>query len=189
MPDVTITELWLPILLAATAVFVVSSLIHVVSPFHKADYKPLPDEERLLEAMREAGVERGGYAFPYANSMKQLAEEGFIARQKLGPVGFMQVLPRGPIKMGANLLIWFLYSVLIATFAGYIGTLCLERAEDYHQVFRITGTVALLGFATAPIQDSIWRGVQWPVTARFVFDGILYGLFTAGVFGAMWPGA
>ena len=133
-------------------------------------------------------TQRGGYAFPYASSMKQMAEEGFIARQNLGPVGFMQVLPKGPIKMGGALLIWFLYSALLATFAGYIGTLCLARGADYHEVFRITGTVALLGFAPAPIQDSIWRGVQWAVTARFVFGGILYGLVTAGVFGAMWPG-
>ena len=104
MPEVTITELWLPILLAATAVFVVSSVIHVASPLHKADYKPLPDEDRVLEALRDAGLERGGYAFPYASSMKQMAEEGFIARQNLGPVGFMQVLPKGPIKMGGALL-------------------------------------------------------------------------------------
>ena len=79
MPQVSITELWLPILLAAVAVFVISSVIHVASPLHKSDYKPLPDEERLLEAMREAGLERGGYAFPYASSMKQMAEYGFIA--------------------------------------------------------------------------------------------------------------
>ncbi|MDB4450682.1 hypothetical protein N9109_00995, partial [bacterium] len=60
MPEVTITELWLPILLAAVAVFVISSVIHVASPLHRNDYKPLPDEERLLAAMRDAGVERGG---------------------------------------------------------------------------------------------------------------------------------
>ena len=188
MPEVALTELWLPILLAAAAVFVVSSLIHVASPLHKSDYKPLPDEERVLEAMREAGLQRGGYAFPFASSMKEMAEEGFISKQNQGPVGFMQVLPNGPIKMGGALVIWFLYSALLATFAGYIGTLCLSRGADYHEVFRITGTVALLGFATAPIQDSIWRGVRWAVTARFVAGGILYGLVTAGVFGAMWPG-
>ncbi len=188
MPEVALTELWLPILLAAAAVFVVSSLIHVASPLHKSDYKPLPDEGRVLEAMREAGLQRGGYAFPFASSMKEMAEEGFISKQNQGPVGFMQVLPNGPIKMGGALVIWFLYSALLATFAGYIGTLCLSRGADYHEVFRITGTVALLGFATAPIQDSIWRGVRWAVTARFVAGGILYGLVTAGVFGAMWPG-
>jgi len=189
MPDVTILELWLPILLAAAAVFAVSSVIHVASPLHKADYKALPEEERLLAAMREAGVKPGGYALPYANSMKQLSDPEFIARQDLGPVAFMQVLPDGPVQMGRSLVVWFLYSTLLATFAGYLGTLCLPRGAPYHEVFRIIGTVALLGFATAPIQDSIWRGVRWRVTARFVFDGVLYGLVTAGVFSAMWPGA
>jgi hypothetical protein len=32
-----IIELWLPILLSAVIVFVVSSLIHMVPPWHKSD--------------------------------------------------------------------------------------------------------------------------------------------------------
>ena len=189
MTEVALSELWLPILLSAAAVFVASSVIHMATGWHRSDYRPFPDEASVLSAMREAGVEPGGYAFPYAGSMKEMADEGFIARQRLGPVGFVQVLPSGPIRMGTNLLFWFLYSALIATFAAYLATLCLERGADYHSVFRITGTVAVLGFGTAPIQDSIWKAVRWPVTARFVLDGALYGLLTAGVFCAMWPGA
>ncbi|MGB0332177.1 MAG: hypothetical protein ACPGPE_10220 [Planctomycetota bacterium] len=189
MTEVALSELWAPILVSATAVFQARAVIHMATGWHRSDYRPFPDEAGVLSVMREAGVEPGGYAFPYASSMKEMGDEGFIARQRLGPVGFVQVLPSGPIRMGTNLLCWFLYSALIATFTAYLATLCLERGADYLDVFRVTGTVAVLGFGTAPIQDSIWKAVRWPVTARFVLDGALYGILTAGVFGAMWPDA
>jgi len=189
MPEVALTELWLPILLSAVAVFIASSVIHMATPMHKKDHRELPDQDEVLAALRKAGVERGAYAFPYANSMKQMADQGFIAKQNAGPVGFMQVLANGPIKMGASLGIWFVYSVAIALFVGYIATMCVGKGEDYLVVFRVTGTVAILGFAVSAIQDSIWKGVSWAVTCRFVIDGLIYGLLTAGVFGWLWPAA
>ena len=35
-------------------------------------------------------------------------------------------------------------------------------------------------------QDSIWKGQGWKITAKFIFDGVVYGLVTAGVFGWLW---
>ncbi len=35
--------------------------------------------------------------------------------------------------------------------------------------------------------DSIWKGQPWSVTIKMMFDGLVYGLFTAGVFGWLWP--
>ncbi len=46
-----------------------------------------------------------------------------------------------------------------------------------------------LGHAFTSVQDSIWKGLSWCTTARFVCDGILYGLTTAGIFTWLWPGA
>ena len=48
-----ITELWLPILLSAVGVFVVSSVLHMCIPIHKNDYKKLENEEPLLAGLRE----------------------------------------------------------------------------------------------------------------------------------------
>ena len=90
---------------------------------HKADNSQLPNEDAVMEAMRSAGVQRGGYVFPYAGSMKEMQDEAFIAKQNAGPVGFMQVLPNGPIKMGGSLAAWFVYSIAISIFAGYIASM------------------------------------------------------------------
>ena len=46
---VPLTQLWLPVVLAAVLIFVASSLIHMVFKWHKAEYRALPDEEAARE--------------------------------------------------------------------------------------------------------------------------------------------
>ena len=48
---VPVTALWLPILLSAVIVFVASSILHMVLPIHKSDYRKLPEEERVRDAL------------------------------------------------------------------------------------------------------------------------------------------
>jgi hypothetical protein len=47
--------------------------------------------------------------------------------------------------------------------------------------------VAILGYGATWATDSIWKGVAWSTTMKHLFDGVIYGLFTAGVFGWLWP--
>ena len=44
----SLADLWLPILVAAVLVFVVSSVIHMVLQYHKPDYRKLAKEEEVL---------------------------------------------------------------------------------------------------------------------------------------------
>src|SRR5207244_11271656 len=60
---VPLTALWLPILLSAIIVFVASSIMHMLLPYHRSDYQRLPDEDKLLVALRSAGLNRGLYIF------------------------------------------------------------------------------------------------------------------------------
>ena len=39
--------LWLPILLSSVIVFVASSIIHMLLPWHKSDYPKVPNEDRV----------------------------------------------------------------------------------------------------------------------------------------------
>ena len=181
-------DLWLPILLSAAAVFIVSSFLHMVIPIHKNDYATLPGEANVLEAMRAQGVKPGQYAFPRPSSMKEMGSPEMIAKYNEGPVGFMHVMPSSPPAMGKLLTQWFLFSILISIFAAYIAGLTLSRGSDYMVVFRITSTVAALGYGFAQISESIWKGQKMSTTLKFIFDGIIYGLVTGGVFGWMWPG-
>jgi hypothetical protein len=53
-----ITSLWLPILLSAVAVFVASSIVHMVMPWHKGDYQKVPDEDALRAAVGPLAIPR-----------------------------------------------------------------------------------------------------------------------------------
>jgi hypothetical protein len=54
-------------------------------------------------------------------------------------------------------------------------------------VFRFVGTCAFLGYSMALAQGSIWAGRSWRTTVIAMFDGLVYALFVAGVFGWLWP--
>jgi hypothetical protein len=76
---------------------------------------------------------------------------------------------------------------VIGVFVAYIASLALPRGTDYSVVFRFTGTVAVLGYAFGNVSNSIWKGVPWSSTVKYVVDGVAYGLVTAGAFGWLWP--
>lgn len=186
---ISVTELWLPILLSAVFVFVASSILHMVVQIHKRDYKQLPGEEKITETMRGEGVEPGMYIFPFAGSMKDMGTPEMIEKYNQGPVAWLTVLPNGPMAIGKSLFQWFLYTVVIGFVVAYVATLALSGGATYGTVFRLTGTVALLAYAFSPLPESIWKGQDWGVTLKFVFDGVVYGLVTAGTFGWLWPNA
>ena len=90
---VSITALWLPILLAAVVVFIASSIIHMVLPYHRSDYRKLPEEERVTEALRAAGVTQGPvYHFPYSTH-KDMKSPETMEKFKRGPVGLLTIFP------------------------------------------------------------------------------------------------
>ena len=186
---VSLAELWLPVLLSAVFVFIVSSILHMVIPIHKGDFKKLPGEEKVLEEMRSQGVQPGSYMFPCAGSMKDMGSPEMIEKCKRGPVGFMTVVPSGPPGMGKSLVQWFVYTILVSVFVAYAARLGLDYGASFMIVFRLTSTAAILGYALGVLNDSIWKGQSWGITLKFVFDGVIYALVTAGTFGWLWPDA
>jgi hypothetical protein len=152
---ISLTALWLPIVLSTVIIFFASFIIHMVLTYHRSDYRALPDEERITDAMRSAGVTRGpAYFFPYF-PFKEMKSPSTIEKMKRGPVGFLTVLPSGPPAMGKNLVQWFLYCVVISLFAAYVSSRTLAAGTAFLQVFRVVGTVALLGYGAAHAQESI----------------------------------
>lgn len=186
---IPMSELWLPILLSAVFVFVVSSVVHMCLPIHKGDCKKMPGEDKILAEMRAQGLRPGNYGFPNCESMKDMASPAFIEKCNLGPVGSMRVIPNGPCNMGKSLLLWFLYSILISLFVAHLAGQGLHRGEPFKAVFHMTALAATLGYALASIPESIWKGQPWSITCKFVFDGILYGITTGFTFAWLWPAA
>src|SRR5262245_5322833 len=184
---VQLLDLWLPILLSAVAVFIVSSVIHMALPVHKGDFRKLPGEEDVLEAMRAQAVPPGEYMFPCADSMKEMCSPEMVEKRKRGPVGFLTVVANTQFSMGKSLVQWFLLTVLVGVLVAYVASVGLARGAATLSVFRMTASAGLLGHALASIQNSIWKGLSWKITAKFIADGIAYALATGAVFAWLWP--
>ena len=185
---VPVMSLWVPILLSAVIVFVVSSIIHMVLPYHHSDVGKAPAEDEIMDALRKAGVTPGDYMIPSCTGgPRQMKDPAFVEKMKKGPVAVLTVMPSGPPSMGANLVQWFLYCAVVGVFAAYIAGRALAPGTSYLEVFRFAGCTAFVGYALALWQDSIWWKRKWSTSLKNTFDGLVYGLLTAGVFGWLWP--
>lgn len=184
---VPVMSLWLPILLSAVIVFVVSSIIHTVLTYHRTDFSKIPSEDGVMDALRKFDIQPGDYVIPCAGSAKAMGSPEFIEKTTKGPVAFMTVIPAGPPRMGKNLVQWFVYSIIVAVFAAYIAGRALQPGANYLTVFRFAGATAFIGYSLALLQNSIWYKRSWSATLKSVFDGLVYALFTAGTFGWLWP--
>jgi hypothetical protein len=184
---VPILSLWLPILVAAALVFVASSVIHMLLPIHKGDYRKLPDEDGVMDTLRPFKLPTGDYVFPLCSSPKEMKEPAFLEKRARGPVGMMTVMESGPISMGPILAQWFLYCVVVGVFAAYVAGRALGPGAHYLRVFRFAGVTAFVGYSLALWQNTIWYKRAFLTTLKSNVDGLVYGLLTAGVFGWLWP--
>ena len=182
---VPIHTLWLPILLSAVIVFVASSILHMVLPFHRSDYKKLPDEDKVVAALRSSGVGRGVHMFPYC-SHKEMNSPEMKEKFKQGPVGMVTVFPPG-INMGKSLAQWFVYCLVVGIFTAYLTGRVLVPGTAYLAVFRVAGTVSFMAYAVGQLVNGIWGGHPWSNVIKHFFDGLVYSLLLAGTFGWLWP--
>ncbi len=182
-----LSVLWLPILLSAVVVSVASSLIHMALPWHKSDYPQVPGEGKVMEALRPFAIPPGDYMIPRASTMQDMRSPEFLEKMNKGPVMVLTVLPNGPVAMGRNLAMWFVYCLLVGIFAAYIAGRALPPGSEYLHVFRFVGAGAFLGYSVALWQLSIWYRRAWSTTIKSTIDGLVYALLTAGVFGWLWP--
>jgi hypothetical protein len=183
---VSLAALWLPIVLSAVIVFVASSVMHMLLTYHQSDYHPLPDEGKLLAALRSAGLKPGLYIFPFCTP-KDMKSPAAIEKYKAGPVGKMNVVPSGPPALPKFLLQWFGYCLLIGFFVAYLTGRTVPPGADYLTVFRVAGTAAFLAYGLGQLSNGIWKGETWSATLKEVMDGLFYALLTAGTFGWRWP--
>ena len=184
---VPLTSLWAPILLSAVIVFIASSVFHMLLPFHRKDYRKVPNEDAVMDALRPFALAPGDYVMPLAEPPVRMDSPEMLDKMTKGPVVMMTVLPSGPPAMGSTFAQWIAYCVVVSIFAGYIASRALGPGARYLDVHQIAGTVAFVGYALALWQMSIWFKRDWGTTVRSTIDGLIYGLLTGGTFGWLWP--
>lgn len=184
---VSIVTLLLPIVAAAVAVFLLSFLVHMALPIHRGDLKKLAAEAEIMAALRPHKIPPGDYMMPRPAGPADMRTPEHLAKLEAGPVAVMTVYPNGRGNMGASLVQWFAYSLLVDVFAAYITGRALGPGAPYAQVFRFAGTSAFMCYWVAQLQDSIWWKRNWGTTLRYGIDSLIYSLATGAVFGWLWP--
>ena len=184
---VTIVSLWLPILVSAVAVYLVSSLVHMVMPWHKGDYEKVPEEDAFLEQLRRTNAVNGNYHAPFAYGASNMKDPAFKEKLQRGPLVQLYVRPGGNLNMGPMLAQWFAYALVVSVLAAYLCSRTLAQGADYLAVFRVAGFVTFVAYAGAQPIEAIWFMRKWSTCFKNVFDALLYGLLTGGVFGWLWP--
>jgi hypothetical protein len=182
---VSVTALWLPILVSAVIVFVASSIIHMVLPYHRKDYAKVPMEDEVLATLRRISVPPGDYMIPHAATPAQAKTDEFKKKLEEGPLALLTVWQGA--GMGASLAQWFVYCVIVSILAAYLAGQAVPAGGEYLAVFRFAGATAFAGYSLALMQSSIWMRRAWSSTLKSMFDGLIYALLTAGVFGWLWP--
>jgi hypothetical protein len=183
---VPLTALWLPVLLSAVIVFVASSILHMVLPYHRSDYQPLPDEDKILPVLRAAGLKRGLYTFPYCTH-KNMKSPEIQEKFKLGPAGFVTVFPSGPPNMAKFMGLWFVYCLIVGVVVAFLAGTTVKFGANYHHVFHTVGLGSFLAYGVGTLSNGIWKGQPWSMVIKELIDGLLYALLTAGTFGWLWP--
>jgi hypothetical protein len=184
---VSLMSLWLPILLSAVAVFIISSIIHMVLGYHANDFNGLSAEKEIMDDLRKYNIPPGDYHFPRAKNMTEMNSSEFIEKMTKGPVGFVTILKNGPPKMTKELVLWFIYLIVVGFCAAYVASRAFDPGDDYLTIFRFAGATAFIGYSLALLQNSIWYKRNWAATFKSMFDGFIYALFTGGIFGWLWP--
>ena len=179
--------LWLPVFLSAVIVFVVSSIIHMFTPWHKNDYRRMGKESEFLDALRALAIPPGDYMGPMPADMKEMRSPEFAEKLKKGPMFVTTVIPGGGTGMAKSLTLWFVYLFVVGLLAGYVARITLPAGAEYRLVFRVVSTAAFIGYSVSIWQMSIWYHRSWVTTLKSTIDGLLYALLTAGTFGWLWP--
>jgi len=184
---VPLSSLWLPILLSAVFVFVASSIIHMVLGYHRHDFKTLPKEDAVMDALRSFSIPAGDYMMPRPGSPAAMKDPAFVAKRQKGPVAIFTIMPGGDFSMGAQLAQWFIYCVVVSLFAAYIASRALPPGAEYLRVSQFASATAFAAYALGQWPQTIWYKKSMAATIRNTLDSLLYAFLTGGTLGWLWP--
>jgi hypothetical protein len=154
-----------------------------IPAWHRGDYGKLDNEKGFLDAI--ASAKSGQYIAPHVNWGKLSAEEREAMMQR--PMAFTIVRNPARFSFPKTLGLYFVYLLVISTLIGYVAGVTLPTGTPYRDVLRVVWTIGILAYAFGTVSDAIWYGKSWSVVAKFIIDGIIYGLVTGAIFGWLWP--
>ncbi len=184
---VSLSALWLPILVATVLAFLAGAVLYMLTPVHKGEWSKLPNEDALLEQIRKAAVPPGLYLFPCPTDLKDMNSPAMLQKMEAGPIGNLIIRTPGKPNMGPMLAGMAMYHLIVSFFVAYIATRTLPAGTSYLRVFQVVGTTGILAYAAGGFPFANWYLRSWDFLGRHMVDGVVWGLLTAGAFAWLWP--
>jgi hypothetical protein len=181
--EISVWELWLPVVVSGVALFIASWAAWMLLPHHKKEWGRLPEEDAIMNALKSANIPAGQFMFPCPVTPNDWKTADFKAKMQAGPNGNL-VVWSGPCSMGKNMACTVLFFLVANFVIAYLAAQALAPGSDLMKVFQFVGTAGILTYGTANILNGIWFGRKMVAD---IVDGIVYGLITGAIFAAMWP--
>ncbi|MFT3685677.1 MAG: hypothetical protein QM783_12250 [Phycisphaerales bacterium] len=180
--------LWLPILLSAVTVWIVSTIAGLPFLHHKNDFVGLPtaQEDAFMEFLRSSGIKPGNYLFPDFRTREAMESEKVKKTLEHGPVGHLS-LWTPPLSMGAKMMGTLAVYLVVSALIGYLASVTLAKGAEFGKVVQVVGTAGVLAYSFAFIPSAIWFGAYKRSIVAGVVDGIVCGLVTGVIFAWRWP--
>ena len=185
---VSVTQLWLPILVSSVAVFFASFLAWMVLPHHKKDIKTLPKEKEWAENLKLLNLSPGIYMWPGCDTPEEMKSAEYKQRYKDGPWGSVTILGAQP-NFGRNLLLVFLFYVVVGIFVSYLAGQGRAAGASFSAVFQMAGTAAIAAYCAGSIPNALFFGKPGRFVLTDFIDALVYGLITGLIFAWLWPSA
>jgi hypothetical protein len=180
-----LTTLWLPVLLSAAAIWVISTIVGMALPHHKQDWIGIPDEDGFMDYIRRSGIKPGNYLFPDFRSREALKSEKVETALKAGPVGHLSVW-NTPVTMGGKMVATFIVYLVVSILIAYLTRVALPGAAPFAKVFQVAATAGVLAYCFASIPNALWFGAYKRTIVASIIDGIVFGLITGAIFACLW---
>ena len=172
--------------LAGIVVFFWGAFAHMVLPLGRMGVRQIPNEEPVLEAVRDTVQEPGFYFLPGKDMSQQASEseeQVWLEKVKKDPVGVLIVRPSGgeaisPRQLGTALATDVVSALLAASL------LTMVRSDYWGRVLFVT-LLGVFGFLTISVPYWNWYGFPTEFTGAEAIDQVvgwlLAGLVLAGV--------
>ena len=179
----------IPVLAASAAALATSVLAWRVLPQHAREYRHLPAEQELLDALRRKMPAPGIYAFPFRGPRgENTTRIDVAANLKRGPVGWVIIGRAGAPRLAWPLVQHFCFLLLISALAALAARISgLTDGARPAVVFRLTAGVSLVSLVLGATPQSIWHGRPWKSLFLQCADGIVCGAAIGGAFAWLWP--
>ena len=163
------------------AMFVWTSIAHVMTPLGHTGITPIPNEEPVLAAMQASmGDKPGLYFFPWVDPSDPNVEQTYTAKAKTNPSGFIIYHPAGTVDgmMPTQLIGEFAKELVQTLIAAFLLSLTV-LASYLSRVGFVTAIGVSAGIATN-VSNLIWYRYPLDYTLAFVTIEVV-GALVAGL--------